>query len=130
MNAIINILTYFVSIFTAIYHVLVVGKRPCIIPGTVPLQWEFWLSSCCFYYHVWGKPTAEFTTRVSSFTQKPMACKPVILVCMTPWIRNWSLASRVGLKVTVQHMATVLLSNWVCFLIAGIPTLLSQMRVT
>lgn len=59
---------------------------------------------------------------VSLLTQKPMACKAVILVCMTPWMRNWSLASRVGLDVTVQHMATVLLGNRVCFPAAGIPT--------
>lgn len=64
----------------------------------------------------------QFTIRVSSFTQKPMACEPVILVCMTPWMRNWSLASRAGLDVTVQPMATVLLGNGVCFPAAGIPT--------
>lgn len=50
-----------------------------------------------------------------------MACKPVILECMTPWVRNWSLASRTGLSVTVRHMATALLGNRACFPAAGIP---------
>lgn len=42
----------------------------------------------------------QFTIGVSSFTQKPVARKPVNLVCMTPWMRNWSLASSFGLSVT------------------------------
>lgn len=64
----------------------------------------------------------QFTVRVSPFTQKPTACKPVILVCMTPQMRNWNVASRAGLNVTVQHMATELLGNRVCFPAAGTPT--------
>ena len=50
-----------------------------------------------------------------------MACKPVNLECMTPWVRNWSLASRTGLSVTVRHMATALPGNRPCFPAAGIP---------
>lgn len=64
----------------------------------------------------------QFTIGVSSFTQKPVACKPVNLVCMTPWTRNWSLASSFGLSVTALHKATVFLGIRVCLPSAGIPT--------
>lgn len=47
-------------------------------------------------HYVWGISTVQPMLRVSSFTLKPVACKPVILVCMTPWMRNWSLASGSG----------------------------------
>lgn len=55
------------------------------------------------------------------FHSEAYGMQAVILVCMTPWMRNWSLASRVGLDVTVRHMATGLLGNRVCFPAAGIP---------
>lgn len=67
-----------------------------------------------FYLCVWGKPTvqSEFPLSLWSLWHASL----LILVCMTPWMRNWRLASRVGLSVTVWHMAAVLLGNRVCFL--------------
>lgn len=109
VKSIIHTTTCFIPVHTVIYNVSVHGLRHSWNSHVVVrIRVE---RMACFYLCVWGKPAVQVTVGVSSFTQKPMACKPVILECMTPWVRNWSLASRTGLSVTVRHMATALLGN-------------------
>ena len=126
-NVILNMVTYCVSILTVINHYRWVSGPAwnSHVAKRIPVELLI-----CFYYCARGKPRVQFTIRVSPFTQKPIACKPAVLVCMTPWMRNWSLASRAGLSVTVRHVATVLLGNRVCFLLLGFPLLLPQTHIT
>lgn len=120
MISIIQTAKCFIRVRTVIYNISAHGLRHS---WNSHVAVRIWVErTVWFCLHVWGKPTIQVTVGVSSFTQKPMACKPVILECMTPWVRNWSLASRTGLSVTVQHVATPLLGNRACFPAAGIPT--------
>lgn len=114
------------------------GDSPCLRSvASVPGQpWSSLAAVRILLELVWFLPVcvrkAHSTIHDRSFLfhSKPMACQPATLVCMTPWMKNWSLALRAGRRVTVRHMAMVLLGNRACFPVAEIPALLSQTHAT